>query len=260
MPVNYLAFESLHETPLSVAGRLQRPAAPAGARMPAVVIVHGSSGIDSRGRAYAAALDAAGIASFEIDLWAPRGLKGNLDRPAHVAETLPDAFGALRALTRHPAIDPARIGIMGFSWGGIVSMLAATREQAERWRGDTPGFAAFAPLYPVCWMYNHRPGYVFRDLVGRPMLIQCGADDAYDKPGTPAALVASLPAADRATIELVVYPGATHAWDRGEGAVIVEDPLAHEGAGGRVPFTPNPDVTRSSLAATAAFFRKTLAA
>ena len=258
MPVNYLAFESLHETPLSVAGRLLRPDAPAGTRTPAVVIVHGSAGIDSRGRAYALALGAAGIASFEIDLWAPRGLRGNLDRPAAVAETLPDAFGALRALARHPAIDPARIGLMGFSWGGIVSMLAATRLHAERWRGDTPGFAAFAPLYPVCWMYNRRPGYDFGDLVGRPMLIQCGADDVYDKPGTPAALVASLPAADRAAIELVVYPGATHAWDRSEGAVIVEDPLAYEGVGGKVPFTPNADVTRRSLAATAAFFKKHL--
>lgn len=260
MKANYLAFETLHDAPLLVAGRLLTPPAPPGARLPAVVIVHGSSGVDSRGRAYAAALGEAGIASFELDLWSARGLKGNLDRPASVAETLPDAFGALRALARRDAIDPARIGLMGFSWGGVVSMLAATRPHAERWRGETAGFAAFAPLYPVCWMYNRRPGYEFRDLTGAPILLQCGADDAYDRPETPAELVAGLPEAAGRSIELVVYPGATHAWDRSEGAVVVEDPLAHLGAGGKVPFTPNPEVTRRSIAATVSFFARTLKA
>jgi hypothetical protein len=45
-------------------------------RVPAVVIVHGSGGVDGRGAYHGVALNAAGIATFEIDMWAPRGLRG----------------------------------------------------------------------------------------------------------------------------------------------------------------------------------------
>lgn len=65
----------------------------------ALVIAHGSNGVDSRGRFHTATLNDAGFATLEIDLWAARGiLDGTFERPAAVHETLPDAYAALAFL------------------------------------------------------------------------------------------------------------------------------------------------------------------
>jgi dienelactone hydrolase len=242
--------------PLRVPGVLRFADAPSRA---AVVIAHGSSGPDSRGRAYAEALGKAGISSLEIDMWTPRGLKGGLDRPRSVTDTLPDVFGAFRYLTNRPEFDALRIGVMGFSWGGALSMLTATRSVARRYLRNGERFAAHAPLYPVCWLYNRVEGYEFRDLTGAPILLQCGGADDYDAPGSAATLLDSLDGFDRDCISIVVYPGATHAFDQvGEPARVVSDPLSHEGRGGEVVFTPDPEAGRAARAATADFFRRTL--
>jgi dienelactone hydrolase len=252
--VHYVHFPSLDAArPLTVAAQLRLPPASAGAKLPAVVIVHGSAGVDSRGSLYAQALNRVGIATLEIDMWAARGFIGGLSRPRGVPETLPDAFGALKYLAERPEIDAARIGIMGFSWGGVVSMLSATAPYTEQYLGRTLRFAAHAPLYPVCWVYNAVPGYDFRAFTGAPVLIQAGALDTYDDPDTCSRLVQGL---NNPSITARVYPGATHAWDRLEPEIRVNDPFAHKGRGGEVVFTPNPRVAQESVQATVGFFRQ----
>ena len=228
-------------------------------RWPAVVIVHGSGGIDSRGDWYAQRLNQAGFATLEIDLWAARGITGPETRPKLPTETLPDAFAALAYLSARSDIDPRRIGLMGFSWGGVVTMLSATAPVQAALGGADRAFAAFAPFYPVCWAYNRVPGLEFHDLTGKPVLIQAGAEDRYDDPDSCAKLVESLPDAARAVVTVITYPGATHAWDRREPDAVFNDPFAFKGKGGPTPFTYNRDVTRRSTAAVVAFFRKTLA-
>jgi len=246
--------------PMRIPARLRIPDA-AAARTPAVVIAHGSAGPDSRGASYAEALGEAGVASLEIDMWSARGLKGGLDRPKHVSDTLPDVFGAFRYLVCRPEFDALRIGVMGFSWGGVLSMLTATRAVSRRYLRNGERFAAHAPLYPVCWLYNHAPGYEFRDLTGAPILLQCGAADAYDAPDSAEKLLASLDPSDRASIRAIVYPDATHAFDQiDEPPRTVFDPIAHLGRGGDVAFTPNPEIGRAARAETAGFFRQALGA
>jgi dienelactone hydrolase len=242
--------------PMRVPGllRLAEPASRA-----AVVIAHGSSGPDSRGPAYAQALAEVGISSLEIDMWRPRGLKGGLDRPKSVADTFPDVFGAFRYLTTRPEFDALRIGLMGFSWGGVLSMLTATRAVSRRYLRNGERFAAHAPLYPVCWLYNRVEGYEFRDLTGAPILLQCGGADDYDAPGAAATLRDSLDIADRASLQILVHPDATHAFDQvDEAAKVVTDPFAHQGRGGEVRFTPNPEAAAAARRAAAEFFRQTL--
>jgi dienelactone hydrolase len=246
--------------PMRIPARLRIPDT-AAARGPVVVIAHGSTGPDSRGASYADALGEAGLSSLEIDMWSARGLKGGLDRPKHVSDTLPDVFGAFRYLVSRPEFDALRIGVMGFSWGGVLSMLTATRAVARRYLRNGERFAAHAPLYPVCWLYNHAPGYEFRDLTGAPILLQCGAADAYDETDSADKLLASLDSPDRASMRVIVYPDATHGFDQvDEPARTVFDPLAHLGRGGEVAFTPNPEAGRAARAATAAFFREALRA
>ena len=240
------------------AGELREPQ---NARTPcsAVVIVHGSGGVDSRGRGYVLALNNAGFATFEIDLWAARNVNSPQERPKTVTETLPDAFAALDYLADRPNIDAARIGIMGFSWGGVVSMLTATARVKAEYAKNGRQFAAHAPFYPVCWLYNRVPGFEFRALTGAPVFIQTGEADLYDDPDACARLIAGLSDEVRSFVTYETYAGATHAWDRKESDITPYDPMSHNGKGGNVPFCYNADVTRRSTEAVIAFFSRTLA-
>ena len=239
------------------AGELREPLTPG--PHPAIVLVHGSAGVDSRGKGYVTALNAAGFVTLEIDLWAARGVNSPQERPKSVADTLPDAFAALDYLSHRSGIDPARIGIMGFSWGGIVSMLSATARAQTTFAKDGQRFAAHAPLYPVCWLYNQLPGFEMVDFTGAPIFIQCGELDAYDLPDSGATLGRALAAIAPGLVTVETYPGATHAFDRTEPAMTATDPMAHLGKGGEVRFAPNPEVAAQARAATVAFFRRTLA-
>src|SRR5579872_6781243 len=132
MSLHYVQFPSLHEEPLAIAARLQIPDEPS-APTPAVILLHGSAGPTARESGYAANLNARGIATLEPDLWAARGLAGGAEgRPRTVAEILPDLYGARQWLKAHPKIDGDRIGAMGFSFGGVACMLAATRTHNDR--------------------------------------------------------------------------------------------------------------------------------
>jgi dienelactone hydrolase len=253
--VSYVAYHTLDSTkPLIVAAVLRTPPVVSGP-MPAVVIVHGSSGVDSRGSSYAAELNAVGIATLEIDMWSARNINSPADRPKGVPLTLPDAYGAFKFLATDPTIDAKRIGIMGFSWGGVVSMLTATKPYTEQYLGKEMKFAAHAPNYPVCWVYNRAPGYEFKEFTGAPILLQAGEGDTYDKPDTCANLVTSLGERGASLITLKMYPNAGHGWDRTEPAITINDPYAHLGRGGPVVMAENAGVAAQSRAATVAFFR-----
>jgi len=257
--ISYVSFQSLDpDNPLTVSGQLRVPTGGAEEQIPAVVIAHGSAGVDSRGQFYIEALNEAGIATLEIDMWAARGWLGGISgRPRGVPETLPDAYGALKFLSEQPGIDPERIGIMGFSWGGVVTMLSATLPYTEQYTGGTLKFAAHVANYPVCWVYNLIPGYEFNSFTGNPLLIQTGELDAYDEPDTCGKLVQSLQSASQEFIAVKVYPHATHAWDRLQPSMTVIDPYSHLGAGGEVEFVPNPGKAFQSRSNVVHFFEET---
>src|SRR5437660_8063799 len=108
--VSYVAFPGAGAKAPIVAGRLAVPQGQA--PRPAVVICHGSDGVDGRGEFHARALRAGGLATLEIDMWAARGtVRGAAARPASPLLTLPDAFGALTFLRAQPEVAQARIGI-----------------------------------------------------------------------------------------------------------------------------------------------------
>lgn len=228
--------------------------------VPAVVIVHGTGGMDAKGPMYAQALNAAGIATLEIDLWSPRGLAGGWDgRPQHVKETLPDAFGALTYLASLPRIDARHIGIMGFSWGGVVSMLTANTGYAAQMSPSGLRFAAHLPYYPVCFAYNRLPGYPFKDLTGAPVYILTGADDKYDNDATMCEKqVAALPATDRAQVRVKVYPGAEHGFNNLDQARRYADPYHYQGRGGLGGSVPNVAAREDSIVQTVQFFSSAL--
>jgi dienelactone hydrolase len=256
---HYVTFPSLHAAPLTLAARLRVPAGTATGRSPAVLILHGSAGPSAREGGYAGALHDAGFATLEPDQWSCRGLAGGSEgRPRTVAETLPDVFGARAYLAAHPAVDPERIAVMGFSFGGVAAMLAATHAYNDRFLRDAH-FRAFMPVYPACWTYNQIPGHEFGNLVDAPLMLVTGALDQYDDdPQAGETLVASLSPADGARIDTRVFADAHHCFDMPGVDVVVEDPMSHRGAGGKVIMRHNAEATEEAHRLCAYFFREAI--
>ena len=136
-------------------------------------------------------------------------------------------------------------------------MLTATRPYSERWLGKAQRFAAHAPFYPVCWVYNRVPGFEFRDFTNAPVLLQVGALDTYDPPGAPEVLRDEAEKIAPGLLTLIVHAGATHAFDRSaEPDMVVTDPFAHGGRGGEVLFAANPAAAAAARQEAAKFFAK----
>jgi len=274
-----LAATSPAQAMLTIEGKLSLPAGHCEhdrrhRKMAAVVILHGSSGVDSRGDFYERALNAEGIATLQIDMWQARGVTGIANRPAAPILTYPDAFSALNFLAARPDIDAERIGVLGFSWGGVVSLASAEQLYAGAFGGGRR-FAAHVANYPVCWGANNtsipalnppaEKGTQFLHLTGAPVLIQIGSKDSYDN-GTAhcIALAASVNPSNGYVVSVNQYPGATHAWDRLMVPETAPDPFGDEGSYFRTGIMPTvvitPDVAQAyeSRERVARFFFKNL--
>ena len=144
-----------------VKGELILPEAKGEGNLPVVLILHGSAGIDGRGEFHGKALNAAGIGTLEIFMFS----RGNRPRAGR-NENLTHMYGALKYLASRSEIDPGRIGVMGFSWGGGLSLTAASASITQLFTGGQVRFAAHAPFYPVCWshlrMTSDHPAGIFK--------------------------------------------------------------------------------------------------
>ena len=244
-----------------------------GRKLPAVVILHGSSGVDARGDFHEAALNAAGIATLQIDMWEARGVASAAERPKAPILTLPDAFSALAYLASRAEIDPQRIGVLGFSWGGVNAMAAAERAYVGMF-GAGRQFKAHVAHYPVCYAYNNpvpglpppaQMGTQFVHLTGAPVLIQVGSLDDYDNGAEHCrALARSVNPGNGNAVTVAEIAGAYHAFDRLMVPIVVNDPFANEGSyftTGVVPqVTMAPDVAQAHAARErlVRFFRRHL--
>ncbi|MCB1896673.1 MAG: dienelactone hydrolase family protein [Zoogloeaceae bacterium] len=248
---------------LTIKAKLKYPAMPLSERLcragrnrlPAVVILHGSAGIDARGEFYAQALNAAGFVTLEIDMWEARDVEVLADRPGLPILTYPDAFAALAYLTALDDIDPSRIGVLGFSWGAAVSLASAEQLYAGIF-GHGLRFAAHVANYPPCYAINNpaipvldppaEKGSQFLVPTGAPVLIQIGSNDGYDNgPEHCEALRDTINAqwGDIMTVE--VYDGAEHAFDRLMVPIEVLDPFADEGSAFRTGVVPTVTISPS---------------
>lgn len=255
--LHYVALRSLHERPLSIAARLRVPQDSA-EKHPAVILLHGSAGPSGREGGYADALNAAGFVTLEPDMWAARNFKGGAAGRPMPADALADLYGARALLAAHPAVDAARIGVGGFSFGGVVAMFAATRERNAPFLKDDC-FKAIMPVYPATWAYNKVPGFAFGDLVDAPLLLITGALDQYDNdPEVSAKLLAGLKPADAAKIKIRVMPDSHHGFDMPGVDMEVTDPFGNQGRGGTVIMRYNPDATRQAHKLAVEFFSSAL--
>ncbi len=275
--ISFIEFESIdlenNLAPLTIKGKLQLPIknhchqhhklnhyeCSSLSPIPAVVILHGSLGVDSRGNFYAESLNQAGIATLEIDMWEARGIEAVADRPALPIYTYPDAFAALDYLSQRSDIDPDRIGVLGFSWGGIITMATATQAVVSEY-GNGLHFAAHEAHSPVCFIYNSSiPGSDFSNLTGAPILVQVGENDDYDLSSAPCqAVKASLTEEEQSNFEVVSYEGAYHDFDRLKVPTSVEEPYANLGQGGEVRLIPNVEAAYKARKKSVEFFSENL--
>jgi uncharacterized protein len=235
-----------------VSGTFGRPAT-AKDKLPAVLILHGSNGIDGRGAFYAPALQDAGIATLEIFMF-PRG-----GRPQGSWATLPHAAAALRWLQAQPGVDAQRLGIMGFSWGAGMSVRISSEMVREKLGAETPRPRALAAMYPVCHAIA-RPqpaGHPFHGLNDRmsatPILIQIGTDDEYEVQERPCDVLRPLWPKQAADLLVIRYiDGATHAFEGPSRRIYDKD--AHGGRGGYVRVTANTKHAAEAREAVVRFF------
>jgi dienelactone hydrolase len=246
-------FASLDQDhPFRLSGMLYLPQG-APAPSPAIVLIHGSAGIDARGAYYRGPLLAAGVAVLEVDF-----KTGNFSSPSNrppIEDFVPAAFAALRQLRQSPAIDPARVGVMGFSMGGGITVRTALEDNRKRWLGAEPGFAAHVAFYPVCRYLlpkvEHGSG-----VTGAPMIVFYGSADVYGDGTAVPELKALLQRKFRFELTTVEYPGAAHGFNLDAPPLSYPDPAAK---GGRGYMAYDAAATADSLPKVVAFVRQSLA-
>ena len=188
---------------------------PADAKLPAVVLVHGSGGVYREEVTFwARLLNEQGIAAFVIDVFGPRGVKSTGEDQSLVpfAADTADAFAALGMLATHPRIDPKRIAVMGFSRGGITAVRSGVLRIVNGAAPSGLRFAAHLAIYSGgcagVLSVTAKPG-VFGPA---PMLFVHGDADDYAYLSDCRNYAQRIDAAGTPT-EFVVLPGARHKFD-----------------------------------------------
>jgi dienelactone hydrolase len=195
-------------TPAHIAGELRLPGG--AARVPAVVLLHGSAGIGANVDRWADELNAIGAAAFLVDSFTGRGITQTVTDQTQLdgLSMILDAYRALDLLSKHPGVDASRIFLMGFSKGGFATLYASLK-RFQRMHGS-PGadFAAYIPFYPAC-----NTAYIDDEEVSeRPIRIFHGSADNY-VPVEPCRKYVERLRRSGADVQLTEYAGAPHAFD-----------------------------------------------
>lgn len=121
-------------------------------RQPVVVMMHGSGGIGAAMALWQRQVNAMGAAAFVLDGFTGRGLvsvsadQARLGRLAFVL----DIYRALAVLAAHPAVDPGRIALLGFSRGGQGALYAGMARFHQLWNASGVAPIGTAAVYPDC--------------------------------------------------------------------------------------------------------------
>jgi dienelactone hydrolase len=179
-------------------------------------MLHGSGGVlPARELTYGRQFAALGMVALAVDSFAARREMGTgfVDRLLNITETMlvADAFAALHFLAQRTDVDPRRVVLIGFSYGGIAAQAAMNAGLAARLARGPERFAAHAAYYGPCIGRFADPR-----TTGAPLLMQWGDQDELM---IPARCEEAADAFRRAgsQVEMIVYRGAAHQWDGGWG-------------------------------------------
>lgn len=195
---------------------------------PAIVLLHGRAGaysslakgvytantLSKRHKEWGAFWASRGYTALLVDSFGPRGYPAGFpagsysQRPPEVSEQTVrplDAYGALRFLRSHKNILPGRIGVQGWSNGGMT-VLASMGETAPG--KPESGFAAALAEYPGCNMDAVKGEY----RAYAPLLLLLAAEDEEVNPRI-CQQFAKRAIAAGSRLEFHTFPGAAHNYD-----------------------------------------------
>jgi dienelactone hydrolase len=181
---------------------------------PAVVLLHGCHGVSDSNHDWSRWFRERGYVALLVDSWGPRGYGRTCDPTLPdipVTERFDDAVGALHFLHGKPYVDRERIGVIGWSNGGVFAVAAVNGPSLERARHrgvvpPAPGFRASVAVYPGgCYS-------LVDELVTRPLLVLIGDADDWTTPGPCVAMVEAMRRRG-ADASIVLYPQAYHYFD-----------------------------------------------
>ncbi|MEX3009994.1 dienelactone hydrolase family protein [Hoeflea sp. TYP-13] len=212
---------------------------------PAVILMHGCGGLLQAHFDWAAMLNEQGYVTLVLDSFGPRSVVRvctSDNRPTAPAQRALDAYGALAYLSGLSDVDPARIGVIGWSHGAIATLEAVNRRGiSERFQNN---FRAAAAFYPYCISDREF------DL---PVLVLIGDADDWTPPDLCRDLAKRNQSSD--LFELVTYPGAFHGFDN----IDFNEGFYVDGAGGgRHWLQYDPDAYRDSVSRIEAFLAEHL--
>jgi len=197
-------------------GTLNFPANAPDKNVPVVVVLHGGGGIGDHEERWLSIFNSMGLATFMVDSnWPRRKCKKTFKKAipncndVHRGITrIVDARRALELLSKHPRIDPARIGCIGSSLGGIGCLYQSVKRFQKMWGAPGLEFAASVPMYPVC-NFKYVDGDIMSD---EPIHIHIGDLDQYGSAESCVKYVERLRLKGK-DITITVYPGVHHGFD-----------------------------------------------
>jgi dienelactone hydrolase len=176
-----------------------------------MVILTTSAGVQRhREHYYAELLTRAGTAALIVDSFTGRGVRRTVSDQTLVsaAQMEGDAFAALALLRADSRIDPARIGIMGVSKGGVATLNAAISVR-RRWRNGFPHlFDLHVAICPGATAQHRDP-----TTHGRPMYFMLAAHDDYTPADLAIEYAQRMRLAGNDRIKVKVYGNAHHGWE-----------------------------------------------
>lgn len=183
-----------------VMGVLQSPAGDG--KFPALLMLHGHGGV-LPARCYGPAMDSFtnwGYVTLLIDSESQTDQAGTQLTEYTTTEQAHHTRAAAAFLALLPNVSAARIGLVGWSTGGLSAIKAIASPELQE-RSDAPIRAAVG-IYPICPTNNAR--------LHAPLLILIGGKDTV----TPASSCQRLKDAVLTdNLELVIYPNAGHGFD-----------------------------------------------
>lgn len=212
--VEFPALNDFNGEPVQLTALQFRPAG--AGPFPALVLMHGCSGmytpsgyITASYRHWAELLSENGYVALLVDSFTPRGYRTICElqkRPIlESRERVEDAYAAARWLNEQPYVARGRLGLIGWSNGG-TGTLYGMRPVSRR----EPAFQAAVAFYPGCRALTRAktPYQTYTRL-----LILTGELDDWT-PAAPCAELASTARQQGSPVEIVIYPGAHHSFDR----------------------------------------------